>query len=140
MIARNELLEHAVVYGEYKGIPRAQVRDALASGLDVVMRVDVQGAATVRRLVSGAVHIFLMPGSEEELVDRLKSRSTESEDTLHQRLEMLRKEMAQIDEFDYVVVNRDNCLDATARQILAIITAEKSRVHQREVRFLQDEV
>ena len=96
MIARNELLEHAVVYGEYKGIPRAQVRDALASGLDVVMRVDVQGAATIRRLVSGAIHIFLIPGSEEELANRLKSRSTQSADTLHQRLEMLRNEMAQI--------------------------------------------
>jgi len=140
MIAQNELLEHAVVYGEYKGIPRAQVRDALASGLDVIMRVDVQGAATIRRMVRDAVFIFLVPSSEEELIGRLKSRSTESEDRLHQRLEMLRREMEQIDEFEYVVVNRDDHLEETVQQLLAIITAEKCRVRQREVRFLQDAI
>jgi len=65
MLANGELLEHAIVYGQHKGIPKAHVRQALTSGQDVLMRVDVQGATTIRRLVPEAVLIFLMPSSEE---------------------------------------------------------------------------
>ena len=76
-IAEGRLLEHALVYGEYKGIPRAQVEDALAGGTDVVLRIDVQGAATVRRLLPGLVSLFLVAESDAALVQRLLARKTE---------------------------------------------------------------
>jgi len=133
MIEQNELLEHALVYGQYKGIPKAQVRQALASGQDVVMRLDVQGAATIRELASDAVLIFLVASSEEELITRLQARRTESPQDLKKRITTARQEMAQIINFDYVVVNRDSHLDDTVRQIISIISAEKCRVKQRRI-------
>jgi len=134
-IEQGELLEHAVVYGEYKGIPKEQVRRALASGQDVIMRVDVQGAATVRALVPDAILIFLLAGSEEELLRRLRGRGTESAEAFERRMSALREEMARIPEFDYVVVNRDGQLDQTVEKIAAIIAAEKCRARQRVVRL-----
>ena len=86
MIRQDELLEHAVVYGQYKGIPKQQVRDALASGKDVVMRLDVQGAATVKQLVPDATLIFLVTASDDELIERLQQRKTESEEQLAYRI------------------------------------------------------
>jgi len=134
-IQQGELFEHAMVYGEYKGIPKEQVRRALNSGQDVIMRVDVQGAATVRALVPDAILIFLLAGSEEELLRRLRGRGTESAEALQKRIGALRKEMARIPEFDYVVVNRDGQLDQAVEKIAAIITTEKCRTRQRVVRL-----
>lgn len=133
MLESGELLEHALVYGEHKGVPKAQVRQALASGQDVLMRVDVQGAATVRRLVPEVITIFLSAASEEELIGRLKRRRTETVEKLEQRIALARAEMACIPEFDYVVVNREGQLDETVRQIVAIMSAEKCRLRRREV-------
>jgi len=133
LIEADELLEHAVVYGQHKGVSKAQVRRALKSGQDVVMRLDVQGAASIHKLVPEAVLIFLTTESEEELIARLTARRTESETALRTRLEIARQEMERIDEFDYVVVNRDGHLDKTVEIIAAIITAEKCRVRQREI-------
>jgi len=135
MIAQDELLEHALVYGQYKGIPKQQVREALASGKDVVMRLDVQGAATVRRLAPEAVLVFLSADSEEELLARLRRRRTDSEAQLQERIRMAHEEMARMAEFDYVVINREGALDEAVQQILAIIVAEHSRVHPRQVRL-----
>ncbi|MDQ4075893.1 MAG: guanylate kinase [Chloroflexota bacterium] len=128
-----ELLEHAIVYGDYKGIPKQQVREALTSGKDVIMRIDVQGAATIRRLVPEAVFIFLTAESEEKLVERLKQRKTEQSEQLKRRVATAREEIRRVCEFDYVVVNQDGHLDEAVDQILCIITAEKSRVEQRKV-------
>ena len=133
MLERDELLEHAMVYSQHKGIPKSQVREALASGKDVIMRLDVQGAATVRRLVPDALLIFLMAPSEEELIRRLKERKTESPEDLKRRIAIAREEMERLPEFDYVVVNRDGKLDEAVEQIMAIITAEKCRVKQRRI-------
>ncbi len=135
MIAQGELLEHAVVYGQYKGIPKQQVREALASGRDVVMRLDVQGAATVRCLVPEAILVFLSAASEEELVSRLKQRRTESSEQFSRRMETAREEMKRIQEFDYIVTNREGNLDGAVDQIASIIAAEHSRVHPRVVRL-----
>jgi len=135
MLENGELLEHAMVYGEHKGVPKAQVRQALASGQDVLMRVDVQGAATVRCLVPGVITVFLTAASEDELVKRLKRRRTESARKLRQRIALAREEMERIVEFDYVVVNRENQLDETVRQIVAIMKAERCRVQWREVKL-----
>lgn len=134
MRERGELLEEAIVYGEHKGVPQEQVRQALASGKDVLMRLDVQGAATVRRKVPGVITIFLTAPSEDELIERLKRRHTETPEKLQQRIATAREEMRHIPEFDYVVVNRENKLDDTVRQIVAIMTAEKCRLQRREVK------
>ena len=133
MLEAGEFLEHAMVYDEPKGVPKAQVREALDSGKDVLMRVDVQGAATIRRLVPQTITIFLSAPSEEELVDRLRRRRTESACKLRHRIEVAREEMTRILEFDYLVVNRDGQLDETVLQIVAIMKAEKCCVGWRKV-------
>ncbi len=133
MIENDELLEHAVVYGQHKGIPKQQVRDALASGKDVVMRLDVQGAATIRKLIPEAVLIFLSASSEEELVTRLRARHSDSEEQIRARIEMSRAEMQRIAEYDYVVINRDGALSEAVDQVLMIIEAEHCRAHPRQV-------
>ena len=133
MIDENELIEYAVVYGDYKGIPKWEVRDALASGKDVVMRIDVQGAETVRKLVPEALLIFITCESEEELERRLRERKTESLDSLSLRIATARKELQRIQSFDYVIVNRDFHLDDTVNKVRAIIDAEHLRVHHRKV-------
>ncbi len=135
MEREGELLEHAVVYGQHKGIPKQQVREALASGKDVIMRVDVQGAATVRQLAPEAVLIFLTASSEEELEARLKRRGADPPEQLALRLSKAREEMERIGEFDYVVVNREGELDRAVAQVAAIIEAEHCRVHPRIVRL-----
>lgn len=133
LIEEDGLLEWALVYGDYKGIPKQQVREAMDRGRDVLLRIDVQGAATVRRLAPGAVLIFLAPPSMEELARRLRERRTESEEALQRRLEAARKEMDCLDGFDYVVVNYEDRLDAAVDMIVSILRAEKARVHPREV-------
>ncbi len=133
MMEQGELLEHAVVYGHYKGIPKQQVREALASGKDVIMRIDVQGAATIRRIVEGAIFMFLTAESEEALVERLRQRKTENTSQLKLRIATAREEMRRLHEFDYIVINEEDCLDKTVGEIASIIKAEKCRVEQRKV-------
>ncbi len=133
MIEMGELLEYAIVYNDYKGIPKEQVRQALASGKDVLMRIDVQGAATIRELSPEAVLIFLTTQDEDELVNRLKARKSETPEGLNLRIATARQELKRIDEFDYVVVNREDLLDETVDKILAIIQAEHQRVNPRKV-------
>ena len=133
MIDEDELIEHAIVYGDYKGIPKQQVREALASGKDVVMRLDVQGAETVRKLTPEALLIFITTQSEDELVHRLETRKTETADSLAIRIATARKELNRVEAFDYVIVNRDFQLDKTVDTIRAIIDAEHHRVRPRKV-------
>src|SRR5262245_2635740 len=134
MIEKDELLEYAIVYNDYKGIPKQQVREALASGQDVIMRVDVQGAARVRALTAdGAALLFLTTTSEEELVERLRARKSETPEGLNLRIATARKELERINEFDYCVVNHDMTVDDTVDKIIAIIEAEHSRVRPRRV-------
>jgi guanylate kinase len=135
MIDQDELIEYAIVYGDYKGIPKQQVRDALASGKDVVMRIDVQGAETVRKLAPEAMLIFITVDSEEELLTRLRERKTETADALMLRMATARKELQRVGAFDYVVLNRDFHLDDTVDTIRAIIQAEHHRVNPRMVSF-----
>jgi guanylate kinase len=127
MIENGELLEYAVVYEDYKGIPKKQVHEALASGSDVVMRVDVQGAKTIRGLYPKALLIFLSAQSEDELIQRLKARRTESPEDLQVRISKLQDEYAYISLFDYYVINADSQLDTTVNTILAIIQSEHHR-------------
>ncbi len=133
MIEKDELLEYAYVYNDYKGIPKSQVRQALATGKDVIMRLDVQGAATIRRLCPDAILIFLTTNYEDELVRRLLKRGTETLGDVNLRIAMARQELKRLNEFDYVIENRDELLDETVDTILAIIEAEHHRVDQHKV-------
>jgi len=133
MIEENELIEYAIVYGDYKGIPKWEVRGALASGQDVLMRLDVQGAETVRKLAPDALLIFITCENEDELERRLRERKTETADSLSLRIATARKELQRIEAFDYTVVNHDFQLDDTVDKVRAIITAEHLRVRQRKV-------
>ncbi len=133
MIDQGELLEYAIVYNDYKGIPKFQVREALASGCDVVMRIDVQGAATIREMSPDALLIFLTTSSEEEMVSRLTSRKSETPEGLKLRIATARQELKRVTEFDYVVINREDLLDETVDTIMAIITAEHHRTIPRKV-------
>lgn len=133
MIEKNELLEYAIVYNDYKGIPKKQVREALASGQDVILRIDVQGAATIRSLCPEALLIFLTTRSEEEMVQRLVARKSETPEGLKLRIATARQEMKRINDFDYCVLNPDFHLDSAVDTLLAIIEAEHNRVKPRVV-------
>jgi guanylate kinase len=135
MIEANEFMEHALVYGDYKGVPKEQVRKALASGHDVVMRLDVQGAETIRRLVPEALLIFITTDSAEEIISRLRERSTETPEALAIRIATTRQELKRVDAFDYVIINHDDQLDHTVDVVQAIIEAEHHRVKPREVKL-----
>ena len=133
MIENDELLEYAVVYNDYKGVPKQQIRDALDSNLDVIMRVDVQGAATMRKLMPDAVFIFLAAESEEALIGRLRDRKTETAEGLNLRIATARQEMKRASEFDYVVINEEDRQGETVRQILCIVEAEHNKVPRRPI-------
>ncbi len=133
MIDRGELIEHALVYNDHKGVPRQQIREAMDSGQDVVMRVDVQGAKTIRALAPEALLIFLTAGNEEELERRLRKRRTESEADLRLRLATAKEELGYLEIFDYAVLNADSQVEGAVDTILAIIVAEHHRVDPRRV-------
>jgi guanylate kinase len=131
LVASDGLLEHAVVYGHRSGVPRQQVLDALAAGSDVVVRTDVQGAATIKRLMPDAVLIFLAPVSLAELESRIRARGSDDEARIERRLEAARGEMLRQDEFEYVVVNAPGRLEATTERIEEILDAERVRASGR---------
>lgn len=133
MIKKDELLEWAEVYGNWYGIPKAQVRRSLEMGQDVIVKIDVQGAATIKKMVPNAVFIFLVPTSKDDLAMRLKQRHTESSADMALRLRAADDEMKQISRFDYVVVNHWDKIDQAVADIIGIIRAEKCRVVPREI-------
>jgi guanylate kinase len=135
MIEQNELLEYAVVYNDYKGIPKQQIRDALASGRDVILRVDVQGAATVRRLVPNAVSVFLTTRSEDGLVRRLQQRKQDTAEGMALRTATARQEMKRAEEFDFCVVNPENQPEVAVAHVLSIIDAAHCRINQEPVQL-----
>ena len=136
MRERDELLESAQVYDRWYGVPRQQVRDPLIAGRDVILEIDVQGAATIRSIAPEALTVFVMPASMHELRSRLAGRGTEDETEMQRRLHEASIELGRMHEFDYRVVNRNGQLDDAVREIDAIIAAEKCRVNPRLVQFL----
>jgi guanylate kinase len=133
MIEGDELLEYAFVYNDYKGIPKQQIREALASGKDVLMRVDPQGAATLRKIVPNALFIFLTAESEAAMVKRLRERKSETPEGLNLRIATARQEMKRIKEFDYWVVNPDDQRYETVQKLICIIEAAHARVKQKPI-------
>jgi guanylate kinase len=119
MLARDEFLESADVYGSLYGTSLQRVREALARGEDIVLKIDVQGAAQVRERVPGAVLVFLLPPSDDELFRRLRERGTDAGQALELRLENATAELAEAANYDHRVVNDE--IDRAAREILAIV-------------------
>ena len=132
-LKNNELLESANVYGNWYGVPKEPIRQALKQGNDIIVKVDVQGAATIKKLAPQAVFIFLMPPSVDELAARLNRRYTESPESLALRLRTCEHEMKQISKFDYVVFNHHDQIECAVNEVKAIIIAEKCRAKQREI-------
>ena len=132
LIDSNELLEWANVYGNFYGVPKQAVRQALSEGKDTIIKIDVQGAATIKKIVPQAVFIFLVLLTMQELKDRLTMRNTESEDNLKLRIATAEEEMKKIGMFDYVAINEHGQIGRVVDEIKAIITAEKMRVTPRE--------
>lgn len=132
-IDNGEFIEYAMVYDDYKGALRSQVDDALRSGKDVILRVDVQGAETYRRMYPEAVLIFLIPKTMDEWFNRLKARNTETPENLKLRIDTAKEEVGHINTFDYVVVNAENLLEKAVDDIIEIINVEHRKVHHRKL-------
>lgn len=123
-----EFLEWAQVHGRFYGTPRAGVEAALAAGRDVVLEIDVQGAAQIRRSGLPAVSIFVMPPSYEVLEQRLRARGTENEAEIRRRLQVVRAEMAEAPHYDHQVVNDDlNRMVAEVEAMLGYAPPEATR-------------
>ena len=135
MIDEDQLLEWANVYGNYYGVPKAQVTSALSNGVDTIVKVDIQGAAAIKRALPQALFIFLMPPSMEALEKRLKRRRSESSEGLALRLEKAKEEIRSLPFFDYVITSHQNKLADVVLQIDAIVATEKRRVKPRTVRL-----
>lgn len=127
LLAEDGLLEHANVYGYHYGVPKAPVQDALERGQDVIVRVDVQGAATIKRVAPAAVLIFLAPPSIEELEARMRARGLDDEATIRKRLAAAERELARQSSFDHIVVNERDRLDETCDRVVAIMESERAR-------------
>ncbi|KAK9672068.1 hypothetical protein RND81_12G074200 [Saponaria officinalis] len=134
MVEKDELLEHALVYGDYKGIPKQQIREFMAKGCDIVLRVDIQGAITLRRILGdSAVFIFVVAETEYAMVNRLIGRKTETREMLLVRIATAREEVKHVRNFDYVVVNAEGELENAVKLVESIIDAEKAKVRQKSV-------
>ena len=127
-VARAEFLEHAEVYGNFYGVPRSEVRDSLKSGKDVILKIDVQGAATIRTIIPEAILIFIVAESRSELISRLSQRQTESPEELQQRISTAEEELGRISEFDYRVINKAGDVQNAVNTIDSILSAEKARL------------
>jgi len=130
---QGEMLEATEIYGNWYGTPRSEVREALAAGRDVILKIDVQGAQVVKERVDDALLIFIVPPSLETLFERLRSRATETADELELRQRSAAIELARQDDYDYVVVNETGQVERTAARIDEIIAAEKARRPDRRV-------
>ena len=135
MREKGELIEWAEVYGNYYGVPKEEITQALTKGKDAIFKVDVQGVATLKKTLPQAIFIFLMPPSMDELGRRLKGRSSESQADLAFRLEKAREEIKSLPLFDYVITSHQNRLDDIISQIQAIVVAEKCRVNPRVIKL-----
>src|SRR4030042_5666375 len=133
MVKKNQFLEWAKVYNNYYGVPKREIKAALKRGADTVVKVDVQGAATLKRILPDALLIFLMPPSSGELANRLKQRYGGSSAELDIRLGKAQEEMESLSLFDYVVISYTDNLDLTVTEINSAITAEKCRTKPRVV-------
>jgi guanylate kinase len=134
-ISQDEFLEYAEVYGNYYGVLKREVKRALDKGEDVIIKVDVQGARTLKKKIPDAVFIFLVPPSLEDLAERLTNRNADSQKDLKLRLSKAEEEMKMVEMFDYEVVNHRDDLSRTTETVKTIVSAERCRVIQRNIKL-----
>ena len=135
MVSEGEFLEYANVHGNWYGQPRSLIRKKLAAGRDVLLKIDVKGAATIKNKVPDAIFIFLVPGSMEELSQRLTERQTETEEEMQRRLADANRELKEQHWYDYLVANRDGHLQEAVDCLRAIMLAEHCRVQARDIKI-----
>ncbi|MCI9640283.1 guanylate kinase [Anaerovoracaceae bacterium 41-7] len=128
-------LEHAEVYGNYYGTPKAKVIEKLQQGIDVVLEIDIQGALNVKTAYPDGIFIFILPPSMAELRKRITGRGSETEDAINLRLSQTLKEVSYIDKYDYCVVNGE--LEEAVSRVKAIVVAEHSRVSQNVYKLIE---
>ena len=133
MARRGDFLEWANVYGHLYGTSQAQVERERAAGHDIILEIDVQGAASIRSRIDDAVSIFILPPSFELLRQRLVTRGTDSPEDLDKRLQGAPGEVAQYTNFQYVILNDD--INRASQQLAAVISAERARQKRQEVRL-----
>lgn len=126
MIAQNQLLEHTEYCGNYYGTPRKAVEDMLENGKNAVLKIEIEGAANVKKLFPEAVLIFILPPSMEELERRLRKRGTEDEPTIQKRLAQAKTELSYAKNYDYAITNGD--LEKAVDDLVAVVTAESFKV------------
>lgn len=131
MVNNNEMIEHAQVYDDFKGVPRFEIDKAFADGKDMILRLDIQGTRRVKEVYPEAITIFIIPPDDETWLSRLRSRGTEAEESLQIRLNTAIQEISSVSDFDYLVVN--DKLDSAVEEILSIITAEHARTSRRSI-------
>ncbi len=127
LISHGGLLEHAVVYGHRSGVPKRQVLDRLAGGVDVFVRTDVQGAAAIKEAMPDAVRIFIAPASIDEIEDRIRARNSDDEERIRRRIDTARSEMARSGEFEHVIVNEPGKLEETVDRLVSILEDERAK-------------
>lgn len=127
-----ELLEHAEVYADQKGVSRTELRRALATGNDVILRVDIQGAATLRRLLPGVLTVFIVPDDLAQVEARMREREM-NEGDIRRRLDTIQRELAASDDFDHVIENVDGDLDGTVDRLLAVVAEARARPDRQAV-------
>lgn len=132
-IGRNDFIENDTVYENHYGVPRSPIVDGLAQGRDVIIKVDVKGAATLRERIPNTTSIFLCPESMPALLERLRARKTDDPDVLMKRFTTATEELQEVENFDYAVFNEAGKLDHAVNQIRNIVSIEHSKVHQPDV-------
>ena len=136
MRERDEFVESAQVYGNWYGVPKSQITSALEQGKDVILKIDVQGAATVKKIAPNALFIFMVPGTFEELRERLSQRMTESKADIELRLKAAANELDQGKDFDRQIVNSKDNLGQAVAEIDAIIAEEKVRTGRSPIQII----
>jgi guanylate kinase len=133
LLLTDGLLEWAKVYGNYYGVPKKPVKEALDQGRDTIIKVDIQGAQSIKKVLPEAVFIFILPPSAEELSNRLNKRRTENPADLALRLKTAESELKQVSLFDYAVINPSDDIESAVQDILSILRAERCRVKPRQL-------
>lgn len=128
MIVNNELLEHAQIYDNFYGTPKAAILENLENGHDVVLEIEMQGARQIKEVYPEGVFIFILPPSLDELKNRIVGRGTETEEQINKRFSCAMDEICQIENYDYFIVNKD--VKNSAQELEHIISAEKNKVYR----------
>ena len=128
MVENGEFLEHATVFNHFYGTSKAQIRQRLEAGIDVVLDIDWQGAEQIRHSFPESVSIFIIPPSMDILKQRLVDRKRDDEQTIKRRMQSARDELSHYNEFDFLIVNDD--FDKAAAELMSVVVAQRLRIHR----------